>query len=53
MSARLANTPTEVISQMLGHKNIKTTQIYLDSLPDKIVDDYADKVLDFTKDIRI
>lgn len=53
MSARLANTPIEVISQMLGHKDTKTTQIYLDSIPDKTVDDYADKVLDFTNEAML
>ncbi|MBO6516092.1 MAG: site-specific integrase [Bacteroidia bacterium] len=49
MLARLSKVPIEVISQMLGHKTVKTTEIYLDSLPDAIVDDYADQVMDFTK----
>lgn len=53
MSARLANTPIEVISQMLGHKDTKTTQIYLDSIPDKTVDDYADKVSGFTNEAML
>lgn len=47
MAARLSDVPLEVISQMLGHKDTKTTMIYLDSIPDKTVDDYADKVLSF------
>ena len=45
MSARMSSVPIEVISQMLGHKDTKTTLIYLNSIPDKTVDDYADKVL--------
>ncbi|WP_421754169.1 phage integrase SAM-like domain-containing protein [Croceimicrobium sp.] len=49
MSARLSEVPIEVISQMLGHKDTKTTMIYLDSIPDKTVDDYADKVFAFAK----
>ncbi|MAN04640.1 MAG: hypothetical protein CMI35_16280 [Owenweeksia sp.] len=44
MSARLSAVPIEVISQMLGHSDTKTTMIYLDSIPDKTVDDYAEKI---------
>lgn len=53
MSARLRDTPIEAISQMLGHSSLKTTQIYLDSIPDKTIDDYAKKVLDFTDHMKI
>lgn len=48
MAARLSEVPLEVISQMLGHSDTRTTMIYLDSIPDKTVDDYADKVMSFT-----
>jgi integrase len=46
--AKLLNIPVTAIQQMLGHSSIKTTEIYLDSLPDKTIDDYADNVLDFS-----
>lgn len=46
--ASIANTlkvPITNISQMLGHGSIKTTQIYLDSLPNQMIDDATDMVL--------
>lgn len=49
MAARLSQIPLEVISQMLGHSDTRTTMIYLDSIPDKTVDDYADKIFSFIK----
>lgn len=33
--------PREVISQILGHKNLSTTAIYLDSFADRIIDEAA------------
>ncbi len=38
--AKLHKIPVEAISEMLGHTSIKTTQIYLDSLPSSTLDDY-------------
>ena len=36
----------EIISQMLGHSDLKTTQIYLRSFSDDEVDNAANKVFD-------
>lgn len=38
--AMLNQVPLNAISAMLGHSSLKTTQIYLDSLPTKTLDDY-------------
>lgn len=45
MSARLAKIPIDAISQMLGHRDVKTTEIYLDSIPNTHMDDYMDQVI--------
>lgn len=38
--AMLKDIPLHVISSMLGHSKLNTTQIYLDSLPTNILDKY-------------
>ena len=40
------NVPIAVISDMMGHTDIKTTQIYLDSLPSAVRDEFHKKVLE-------
>lgn len=47
--AKLEKAPIAAISQMLGHSDIRTTEIYLDTLPDDTIDQYADKALDFSE----
>lgn len=44
--ARLENIPVDAISAMLGHSSIKTTQIYLASLPNHTLDDYNAQVIE-------
>ncbi len=39
-NAMLSQVPLNAISSMLGHSSLKTTQIYLDSLPTKTLDHY-------------
>lgn len=39
-NAMLQNIPIQAISTMLGHSKLNTTQIYLKSLPNEILDDY-------------
>lgn len=43
--AMMQQVPLNAISAMLGHSNIKTTEIYLKSLPSSILDDYNSKIL--------
>lgn len=43
--AMLQEVPLNAISSMLGHSNLKTTEIYLKSLPTKTLDDYHSKIL--------
>lgn len=43
--AKNLGIPITAISEMLGHENIKTTQIYLDSLPSDMLDKYHEDVL--------
>lgn len=38
------NVPVTAISEMLGHKDLKTTQIYLNSLPSEVIDSYNDLI---------
>lgn len=38
--AMLQNVPVTAISAMLGHSSLKTTEIYLKSLPSNILDEY-------------
>lgn len=45
--AMLNQVPLNAISSMLGHSNLKTTEIYLKSLPSSILDDYNAKLLNF------
>lgn len=41
----LQNVPINAISSMLGHSSIKTTEIYLKSLPNNILDDYNAQIM--------
>lgn len=43
--AMLKQVPLNAISAMLGHSSLKTTEIYLQSLPSNILDEYNDIVL--------
>jgi site-specific recombinase XerD len=43
--AMLHNIPLEAISAMLGHSKLNTTQIYLRSLPTRILDDYNERLI--------
>jgi integrase len=42
--AMLQLVPLNAISTMLGHSSIKTTEIYLKTLPSNILDDYNSKI---------
>jgi integrase len=42
--ALLNDIPLSAISQMLGHSSLTTTQIYLKSLPNNIMDEYMNKM---------
>lgn len=43
--AKNKGIPITAISEMLGHENIKTTQVYLDSLPSDLIDKYHRDIL--------
>lgn len=43
--AMLQEVPINAISSMLGHSSLKTTEIYLKSLPSNILDDYNQRVV--------
>jgi integrase/recombinase XerD len=43
--AMLQQVPLNAISSMLGHSSLKTTEIYLKSLPTNILDDYNEKIM--------
>lgn len=43
--AMLQEVPINAISSMLGHSSLKTTEIYLKSLPNNILDDYNQRVV--------
>jgi integrase/recombinase XerD len=43
--AMLQQVPLNAISAMLGHSNLKTTEIYLKGLPSNVLDDYNSKVV--------
>lgn len=44
--AMLQNVPVNAISAMLGHSGLKTTEIYLKSLPSNILDDYNSRIIE-------
>jgi len=44
-NAMLSEVPVNVISAMLGHSSLKTTEIYLKSLPSNVLDDYNSKLV--------
>lgn len=43
--AMLQDVPLSAISTMLGHSSLKTTEIYLKSLPSNVLDDYNSKIM--------
>lgn len=43
--AMLQEVPLNAISSMLGHSSLKTTEVYLKSLPSSILDDYNAKIM--------
>lgn len=43
-NAMLQNIPLQAISTMLGHSKLNTTQIYLKTLPNNILDDYNERL---------
>jgi len=45
--AMLQNVPLLAISAMLGHSKLNTTQIYLKSLPNNILDTYNEQIATF------
>jgi site-specific recombinase XerD len=45
--AMLQNVPLLAISAMLGHSKLNTTQIYLKSLPNNILDTYNEQIISF------
>ena len=45
--AMLQNVPLLAISAMLGHSKLNTTQIYLKSLPNNILDTYNEQISSF------
>jgi len=45
--AMLQNVPLLAISAMLGHSKLNTTQIYLKSLPNNILDVYNEQIVSF------
>jgi site-specific recombinase XerD len=46
------DVPIETISRMLGHSNIKTTQVYARVTPKKLFED-MDKFIESTQDLRL
>lgn len=44
--AKLIGIPIATISDMLGHSSTSTTEVYLDSLPSDILDDFHRKVIE-------
>ena len=43
--AQTLNIPIKAISTMLGHSDLKTTEIYLKSLPTNVLDDFNEQIL--------
>jgi integrase/recombinase XerD len=46
--AMLNQVPLNAISSMLGHSSLKTTEVYLKSLPSNILDDYNERTMSGT-----
>ena len=46
---KFENTPIDAISEMLGHTDIRTTQVYLNKLPNMILDKIIDDVFKNSK----
>ena len=46
---KFENTPIDAISEMLGHTDIRTTQVYLNKLPNKKLDKIIDDVFENSK----
>lgn len=44
--AMLQEVPINAISSMLGHSSLKTTEVYLKSLPSNILDEYNKRILE-------
>lgn len=44
--AKNKGIPITAISEMLGHESVKTTQVYLDSLPSDMIDKYHRDILE-------
>ena len=47
-----SGAPTEFISESLGHKDLKTTENYLDSFEDDMKESYQRQLLNFTNKSR-
>lgn len=47
--AMLLEVPVKAISTMLGHSSVKTTEIYLQSLPSNVLDSYNARITDAAK----
>ena len=43
--AKNLGVPIATISDMLGHDNVKTTEVYLDSLPSDIMDEAHERII--------
>lgn len=51
-NAKKLGVPTAIISEALGHTTEKTTQIYLDSFENDVVDKYHDMVIDLATETK-
>lgn len=45
MTLQEDGTPREIISQIMGHKDLKTTNTYLDSFGSNLIEDITNKSL--------